>query len=166
MTFDAEKSQIPASQYAPPTGQVTPGAAEVEGTGTGTVRPDHVHAFPVAGAPAVGSRLAVESIDPTVVEWLPGPGVANLAANPPVSGTVYQNGLTVPVAITVGCAVAAGATLSAGVGPNNPPTLEPVAAVAAGGAQTTFPVTLIVPPGWYWEISGAAAINTAQAVTL
>ena len=166
MTFDAEKSQIPASQYAPPTGQIIFGAAEVEGTGAGTVHPDHVHAFPINGAAAVGDRVGVEAVNPIAMQWLPGPGTANLAANPPVSGTVYQNGLAVAVAITVGCALAAGGTLTAGVGPANPPALQTVAAVAAAGTATTFPVTLIVPPGWYWEISGASSIDTAQAVTL
>lgn len=166
MTFASQKEQIPAAEFGPPSGQITLAAVETEGTSTELPRADHVHAFPVAGVPAVGDRLVVTAVDPVTVEWTPGPGTAVLAANPPVDGTVYQNGLTVPVAVTVGVAVAAGGTASVGVSAANPPALEPVAAVASTGSTTTFPVTFVVPPGWYWEISGTASINTAQAVTL
>lgn len=166
MTFEAQKQQIPGAEFGSPAGQIIAGEAESEGTSTLVPRADHGHAFPVTGVPAAGSRLAVDTTGPTTLEWLPGPGAANLAANPPAAGTVYQNGLTVPVAITVGVAVAAGGTASVGVGPANPPAGQTVAAVDSTGTATTFPLTFVVPAGWYWQISGAASIETAQAVTL
>lgn len=177
MTFDAQKQQIPAAEFGPPTGQTDIGAAETEGTSVSVTRADHVHAFPpaAAGAGATASAPGDAQDDGTAATAArsdhrhgrePASTGAVLAANPPVAGTVYQNGLTVPVAVTVGVAVAAGGTVSVGVGAANPPALQPVAAVAAAGTATTFPVTLIVPPNWYWEISGASSIDTAQAVTL
>lgn len=186
MTFDAEKQQIPAAEFAPPTGQVSIGDAETEGTSTSLPRADHVHAFPAAAAGA-GATTSLpgdaegDGVDTTAARSdhrhgrEPASGAAALNPNPPVAGTVYQNGLTVPIAITVGVTVTpsstAAATVSAGIGAANPPTLEQLASVAAAGTVTQFPVTVIVPPGWYWQLAAtspgaAAVIGTAQAVTL
>lgn len=176
MTFDTQKQQIPSASFGPPAGQIAAGAAESEGTSTQVPRADHVHAFPLSGNPAAGGRLAVETVDPVTLQYLPGPGLAVLAANPPSPGVVYQNGLSVAVAVTLGVTVTASttaaATVSLGVSAANPPTAEQIASIpdTLVGA-VTHPVTFIVPPGWYWLLDvsspgAAAVIGTAQAVTL
>ena len=90
-----------------------------------------------------------------------------LAANPPVSGTVYENTsgsvLHVTVPLTGGTAAGTGQWA---LGPTSTPG-------AWGGAETVAisqvkNMNLVVPPGWYWSITAggttAPAIGSASAM--
>lgn len=81
-----------------------------------------------------------------------------------VSGTVYQNNYGVPVQVTFPAVLTATATASETVAvylsqDGSTYVQGPLAAVGASAypTPTEFPLTFIVPPGWYWKASGSGS---------
>ena len=95
------------------------------------------------------------------------PTTPALPANPPVSGTVYQNVTGGPIIIKVPVtATAIGGSAQLALGATNAPT-------SFGGAEQigvsgeTHNVDLTVPNGWYWSITTVSAvIGTASVLGL
>ncbi|MDG7037024.1 MAG: hypothetical protein JRN37_06635 [Nitrososphaerota archaeon] len=99
--------------------------------------------------------------------YLPAP---TLSANPPVSGTVYQNtnpyDIRLKIPITYNPTSTAAATLATGISITSPPTTStkvsiPAGLTAADGQILTY--DLVIPAGWYFElIATNAVIGTAE----
>ena len=90
-------------------------------------------------------------------------GSPALAANPPVSGTVYQNTTGAPLWITVPITYnptgVAAATCAVAIGATNAPatswTESEPANLTAGTVQNTY---LLVPAGWYYKLTVVNAV--------
>lgn len=100
------------------------------------------------------------------IQVAPTPALAALpTANPPVSGTVYQNTGATTLKISLGIAATAAGTAQWALGPGSAP--------AAWGPATTTVVGAVIdkyleiPPGWYWSITvtGTATIGTASVIS-
>lgn len=175
-----------SAQWGSPSGEVSIGATEGEGTEDAATRADHVHATPAAasGAGATTSLPGDAEADGTATTPArsdhvhareSASGGVSLPTNPPVAGDVYQNTADVPLAVMVGVALTASsstaATVSVGVGSSSSPTTEVVGSVSTGAVTGTISVTILVPAGDYWTISvdspgATAVIGTAQGVLL
>ena len=97
----------------------------------------------------------------------------SISANPPVSGTVYQNtngyDIRLKIPVTYSPTASAAATLATGISPTSPPTTStkvniPAGLTAADGEILTY--EMVVPAGWYYELVATnATIGTAEVQT-
>lgn len=187
MTFSTLNPGGPGqAQWGSPSGQISIGNTEEEGTLDEAPRADHLHAVPTApaGEGATDSAPGDAEADGTATtparsDHVHGresaSGIAALPTNPPVAGDVYQNTADVPLAVMVGVALtassSAAATVSVGVSSSSSPATEVVGLVSTGAVTGTVPLTILVPAGGYWTIAvdspgAAAVIGTAQGVLL
>lgn len=187
MTFSTLNPAGPGqAQWGSPSGQISIGNAEEEGTQDAATRADHLHAVPAAAAGEGASTSLPGDAEADGTATTPArsdhvhareaaSAIATLATNPPVAGDVYQNATGLPLVIMVGVALTASstaaATVSVGVGATDTPTTEVVGSVSDNALTGTVPVVIVVPAGAYWTIAvdspgAAAVIGTAQAVTL
>lgn len=184
MTFRGFTEQIPAADFGPPTGEVSVGAAEAEGTGDAAAREDHVHAVPAAAAGAGATTSLPGDTEADGTAGTPArsdhrhgrEAAPAIAAAPTIAlGTVYQNTgaaalhLLVPIIMTPSSSNPI--YIDLGVSTTNPPTPTGVIELSAGAPQQEVPVSFVVPPGCYYELTatlngGTAEVGTVQAVTL
>lgn len=171
------------AQWGSPSGQISIGDTEQEGTLDEATRADHLHAVPAApaGEGATDSAPGDAEEDGTATtparsDHVHGREAAAALATPSVAiGTVEQNTSSAALAVTVALALAPGTTgaltVSLGVGTTSSPAGVVVAELAESGPAVTLPLTFIVPPGCYYELTaslggGTASATLVSAVTL
>lgn len=184
MTFRGFTQVLAPQEFGPPTGQITIGASESQGTAGVAAEADHIHAMPAAAAGdgATTSLPGDTEADGTATTAARSdhrhgrePAAAVTAATAPVFGTVYQNTAGAPLHLTVALTLTPGSTgpltVSAGIGAANPPATVIAAELAASAAAATIPVSLVVPAGDYYLLDvslggGSASAAIVSAVTL
>jgi hypothetical protein len=97
------------------------------------------------------------------------PNTLTLPANPPVSGTVYQNttGTNIYIYLPVTFAASVASTFTPAVGPSNPPVNLPSETTPSNTTGFTRTYVLRVPAGWYYSftISGSgSSFGTATVI--
>jgi len=172
--------------WGSPSGEVSIGATEGEGTEDAATRADHVHATPAAASGDGASTSLPGDAEADGTATTPArsdhvhareqaSAVAVLPTNPPVPGDVYANTADVPLAVMVGVALTASssaeATVSVGSGPSSTPTTQVVGSISTDAVAGTVPVTILVAAGDNWVIAvdspgAAAVVGTALAVLL
>ena len=113
--------------------------------------------------------LALDGLPIFEFEQLP----PTLTANPPVSGTVYQNpnpfDIRLKIPVTYNPTSTAAATLATGISPSSTVTTStkvsiPAGLTAADGQILTY--EMVIPANWYYElIATNATIGTVEAQT-
>lgn len=151
--------------FGDPDGQIEIGAPEAEGTSPDVPRADHVHANPAApaGDGATTSLPGDAEADGTATTAARSDHVhgrepaAALAALDIAIGTVYQNTAGAALAVTASLALAPSSTgalsVALGIGTTDTPAGVVVAEVAAAGPAVTVPLSFVVPPGNYYELT-------------
>lgn len=93
------------------------------------------------------------------------PTTPALPANPPVSGTVYQNTTGGPIIVVIPItATAIGGSAQLALGATSSPS-DWGGAEQIGVSGETHNVTLLVPNGWYWSVTVTnATIGTASVL--
>ena len=115
----------------------------------------------------VGGAFKADSSGVSAPHVNPNPTTPALPANPPVSGTVYQNTTGGPIIITVPItATAVGGSGQWALGSTSTPG-DWGGAEQIGVSGEVHNMTLYVPNNWYWSITATSAtIGTASVLGL
>lgn len=144
--FDEECEFIGSWSISLGSSVTLPGSFEVRGSGT---------------LPTISGSLTGRYPSPT----------SSISANPPVSGTVYQNlgpkAIAIYLPVTYSPTSSAAATMTPALGPTSTPTNLPAESEPAGlTAGTVRTYILRVPAGWYYSFTAVnATLGTATVLT-